>query len=162
MSRAFVKETDGPEALVRPEPVLPDGVPNHVTPWGAVAFRDRLAAAQTERAELPEGGLGDARKTELDAEIRWLERRLATFVETPPVAEPERVGFGSVVTLDGERGVRTLSIVGVDEVDAGNGAVSWQSPLAVALRGAAVGDVVVVKTPGGEEEWEVTGIRAGP
>lgn len=162
MSRAFVKETDGPEALLRPEPVLPDGAPNHVTPWGARGFRERLDAASAERAALDEGALADARKAELDAEIRWLERRIATFVETPPVAGPERVGFGVVVALDGERGARTLSIVGVDEVDPANGAVSWLSPLAVALRGAAVGDVVTVRTPGGEEEWEVTGIRAGP
>jgi transcription elongation factor GreB len=162
VSRAFVKETDATDVLQRPEPVLPAGAQNHVTPWGAAAFLSRLADAQAERAALDDGPMAQARKAELDAEIRWLERRMATFVETPPAPDPQRVGFGAVVTLEGERGARTITIVGVDEVDPGNGAVSWTSPLAMALRGAAVGDVVTVRTPGGEEEWEITGLRAGP
>lgn len=100
MSRAFVKETDVADVLQRLEPVLPDGAQNHVTPWGAAMFRERLAAAQAERAALDDGPMRQARK----AELRWLERRMATFVETSPAPDPERVGFGSVVTLEGDRG----------------------------------------------------------
>ncbi|MEQ1505781.1 MAG: GreA/GreB family elongation factor [Myxococcota bacterium] len=159
MSRAFVKESDGPEAVTRPEPELPPGAKNHVTPAGAARFRARLAAAIAEKREAPPGGLGDAVRTERDAEIRWLERRIATFVETEAPAEPERVGFGTVVHLDGERGARVVAIVGVDEVDPANGAVSWVSPLARALHGARVGDVVTVATPGGDEEWEITEVE---
>ncbi|MEQ1569518.1 MAG: GreA/GreB family elongation factor [Myxococcota bacterium] len=138
---------------------MPAGVANHVTPEGAAAFRDRLAAAAHARAAAGADGLASARRAELDAEIRWLERRIATFVVTPPVAEPVRVGFGVTVRLEGPKGARQLRLVGVDEVDVARGDVSWRSPIAAALRGAAVGDVVTVDTPGGEEEWEVVELR---
>jgi transcription elongation GreA/GreB family factor len=159
VSRAFVKEGDGPEVLARPEPALPEGARNHVTPAGAAAFHRRLADAQTERAALGESGLDVSRKAELDAEIRWLERRIATFVVTEPPRDPVRVGFGTVVTLENDGGRRVVRIVGVDEVDPGRGAISWVSPLARALHGAEVGDVVTVDTPAGAEEWEVVSIE---
>jgi transcription elongation factor GreB len=160
MSRAFVKEQDGGEPLVRPEPELPPGTKNHITPAGAARFRERLAETVAERARLGEGGLAEARRQELEAEARWLERRLATFVETPPPEHPVRVGFGTGVTVEGERGQRKLSVVGVDEVDPATGAISWLSPMARALLGAAVGEVVTVSTPAGDEEWEILELEA--
>jgi transcription elongation factor GreB len=158
VSRAFVKEQDGGEPLVRPEPELPPGTKNHITPAGAARFRAELAHALAERAQLGEGGLADARRQELEAHTRWLERRLSTFVETPPPEDPVRVGFGTVVTVEGERGKRTLSVVGLDEVDPATGAISWLSPMARALQGATVGEVVTVSTPAGDEEWEILAI----
>lgn len=159
MSRAFVKESDGAEVPVFPEPELPAGVPNHVTPGGAAAFRERLEQVRARREGLGQGGVDAALRTGLTAELRWLERRIASFVETTAPASPEVVGFGTIVTIDGPR-PREVRIVGVDEVDAGAGAVSWRSPLALALHGARVGDVVEVVTPSGPEEWEVLEIAA--
>src|SRR5688500_14727927 len=159
MSRAFVKEGEGPEPVMRPEPALPAGTPNLVTPEGAAAFRARAVALGEERRGLGDSGMDVARRAAIDDELRWLERRLATFVVTTPPATPERAGFGAVVTLEGE-GTRTVRIVGVDEADPARGAVSWQSPLGRALLGAAAGDTVVVRTPRGDEEWEVVEVRA--
>jgi transcription elongation factor GreB len=48
--------------------------------------------------------------------------------------------------------------VGEDEADAGAGRISWRSPLARALRGAAIGDVRRVDLPAGAKDWEVTAI----
>jgi transcription elongation factor GreB len=160
VSRAFVKEGDGPEVLARPEPVLPEGARNHITPAGAAAFHRRLAEAQAERGALGESGLDVSRKAELDAEIRWLERRIATFVVTEPPPHPVRVGFGTVMTLENDGGRRVVRIVGVDEADPASGAISWISPLARVLHGAEVGDQVTVDTPGGTEDWEVVAIES--
>jgi transcription elongation GreA/GreB family factor len=160
VSRAFVKESDGAEAPVFPEPELPPGVPNRVTPAGAAAFRARIEALRARRAGLGEGGVASAEREALGAEIKWLERRIGTFVETPWPDAPRVVGFGTAVALAGSR-EWTVRIVGVDEVDAAAGAISWTSPLAMALRGAAVGDVVEVVAPGGVEEWEILAISPG-
>ena len=158
MSRAFVKEGDGSEVVLRPEPALPPGTPNLVTPEGAAAFRARADALAAERRGLGDSGVDEARRRAVDDELRWLERRLATFVVTTPPAAPDRASFGTVVTLEGE-GTRTVRIVGVDEADPVQGAVSWLSPLGRAILGAAVGETVVVPTPRGDEEWEIVTVR---
>jgi transcription elongation factor GreB len=51
-----------------------------------------------------------------------------------------------------------ITLVGEDEADAGAGAVSWKSPIALAVRGAVVGDLRRVRLPSGEKEYEVIAI----
>ena len=73
-----------------------------------------------------------------------------------PARTHERVYFGATVTVADESGAeRTVSIVGVDEIDPGRGRVSWISPIATALLKASVGDVVTLRTPRGTEELEI-------
>src|SRR3712207_7531810 len=63
-----------------------------------------------------------------------------------------RVFFGATVTLVGEDDVeRIVTLVGEDEADAGAGLVSWNSPIARAIRGSAVGDLRRVRLPSGED-----------
>ena len=57
---------------------------------------------------------------------------------------------------------RTISIVGVDEIDTARGYVSWVSPIARALLKAREGDTVTLRTPGGIEELEVVAVRYQP
>jgi transcription elongation factor GreB len=72
----------------------------------------------------------------------------------------DRVFFGATVTVSHESGEeRTVTIVGVDELDAGRERVSWRSPMAMALIKARVGDVVTLRTPRGPERLEVVEIR---
>jgi transcription elongation factor GreB len=74
-----------------------------------------------------------------------------------------RVYFGATVTVaNGAGGVRTLSIVGIDEVDTARGYISWISPMARALLKAREGDVVTLRTPGGVEELEIVEVRYVP
>ena len=54
---------------------------------------------------------------------------------------------------------RTVSIVGMDEVDPARGRVSWVSPIARALMKAREGDVVNLRTPAGVAQIEVVEIR---
>jgi transcription elongation GreA/GreB family factor len=76
---------------------------------------------------------------------------------------PSRVFFGATVTLvDEDDAERTVTLVGEDEADASAGRISWRSPLAFALKGAAVGDVRRVTLPGGAKEWEVAAIEYPP
>jgi transcription elongation factor GreB len=54
---------------------------------------------------------------------------------------------------------KEVCIVGVDEVDAARGRVSWVSPIAKALLKARAGDSVTLRTPSGEEKLEILEVR---
>lgn len=72
----------------------------------------------------------------------------------------DRIVFGTVITLFDvltECEV-TYQILGPEEVDVKNGAISFLSPLGKALLGKEEEDEVVVKTPGGLREYEVISI----
>jgi transcription elongation factor GreB len=158
MSRAFTKEQDGPEVVEWSEPEVIPGVPNRITPFGAAALRGRLERARAERKALGESARDTSRRAELDPELRFLERRVGSFVETPLPVAPAKAGFGVAVTMSRDDRTRVITIGGVDEVDAERGWVSFTSPVAKALFGAEPGDLVVVPTPRGEEEWEVEAV----
>ena len=63
-----------------------------------------------------------------------------------------------MTVLDEDEKKRTYTIVGVDEIDAPRGHVSWLSPVARALLNAKKGDVVTLVTPRGEEELEIVDV----
>jgi transcription elongation factor GreB len=75
----------------------------------------------------------------------------------------ERVLFGCTVTIENEDAEqKVLSIVGVDEIDSVRGRISWVSPMGRALLGSSEGDVVTVKTPNGNREYEVVEVAYQP
>ncbi len=69
----------------------------------------------------------------------------------------DRVVFGATVTLaDTDTGDEvTYRIVGELEADLKQGRISVTSPIARALIGRSEGDSVVVRTPGGQKEYEI-------
>src|SRR3954466_11999808 len=82
----------------------------------------------------------------------WVARRASARVIPNPVDTTE-VQFGSTVSIrrsDGRE--QTFRIVGEDEADPAHGTISHASPLARALMGKGVGDVVTIA--GGEAEIE--------
>jgi transcription elongation factor GreA len=88
--------------------------------------------------------------------LRLLGRlRSARVVETPRGGDI--VAFGSTVTFVDEASGKeqTLTLVGTTEQDLKAGKLSSESPIARALIGAKVGDVVPVQTPGGTRKTRV-------
>jgi transcription elongation GreA/GreB family factor len=70
------------------------------------------------------------------------------------------VHFGARVTIvDDDGKEQTVHIVGDDEADAAAGDISWASPLARALIGARVGDLVSWRRPAGVAQLEVLDIH---
>jgi transcription elongation factor GreA len=69
----------------------------------------------------------------------------------------ERIVFGATVTLeDGDSGDEvTYQIVGELEADLKQGRISVTSPIARALIGKSEGDTALVRSPGGEKEYEI-------
>ena len=71
-------------------------------------------------------------------------------------ALPGKVQFGATVTFLNEEGLqKTVSIVGIDEIEPARGKISWISPLAKAFLNHVEGDFVTFRSPKGEEEIEI-------
>ncbi len=82
------------------------------------------------------------------------------MVDPARPARRDRVFFGATVSYAKEDGAEaSVTIVGLDEADASRGRISYAAPVARALLGASVGDLVKLRTPGGLEELEVLAIR---
>jgi len=140
MSRAFVKESDGTEFEALAElQVSPHR--NLVTAEGLAQI---VAAVERLRAEL-----SAARAAEDRAAVQRVQRDLRYWVERQRTAESvlpaagDKARFGSIVVLEKADGTVTeFRIVGEDEADPANGKISYVSPIAKRLIGAAVGDEI--------------------
>ena len=88
----------------------------------------------------------DPARTAAARDLRyWRARRASAEVVPDPAGTPDEVAFGSVVKVRrGDKSTATYRIVGEDEADPREGLLSYTSPLAQALLGAAVGDEVEV------------------
>jgi len=126
------------------------------------------AAGNGDRSENGDYIYGKKRLREVDRRIRFLIKRLDNAQVVDPGAraaadDADRVFFGATVDIVNQRGeARTVSIVGVDEIDTGRGYISWVSPMARALIKAREGDTVTLQTPGGTEELEIARVRYVP
>jgi transcription elongation GreA/GreB family factor len=124
-----------------------DEGPNLVTPEGLAQIDAHIvrieAAMKTETNIL-------LRET-LARDLRYWEIRKSTAEVAPP-PDPDKVSFGSTVTISRKGRQQTFRIVGVDEADASKGLISFRSPLAQAILGAEVGDIIEAGEPLGEIE----------
>ncbi len=187
MNKAFTREeTSDADDDDAPQPSpLPAGARNYMTPGGFARLRRELdhlvtnerpqlvatvawAAGNGDRSENGDYIYGKKRLREIDRRIRFLVRRLDDAEVVDPAAPRDddaesQVFFGATVTIASENGdERTISIVGVDEIDTDRGYISWISPMARALMKARAGDTVTLRTPGGVEELEIVSIRYAP
>ncbi len=102
----------------------------------------------------------------VEGRISEIEAKLADaqIIDVTRIEATGRVVFGVTVTLielsSGEE--RRLEIVGEDEADIKAGRVSVMSPLARALIGKEEGEVVMVQTPGGAAEYEISLVEHNP
>jgi transcription elongation factor GreB len=126
------------------------------------------AAGNGDRSENGDYIYGKKRLREVDRRIRFLIKRLDNAEVVDPAArlgaeDEDRVYFGATVDIvNGKGEPRTVSIVGVDEIDTARGYISWVSPMARALIKAREGDSVTLQTPGGSEELEIAAVRYVP
>jgi transcription elongation factor GreB len=166
MSKAFTRESDDlPERPAQPrlQPLLPPGVKNYLTPDGARRFQDELnRLVEVDRPALASSSQSDQRQQlqAVDQRIQHLQQilHLAEIVSCPP--RPwDQVRFGATVTVrDGRGDVSSYRIVGVAELDADRGCVSWLSPIAKALLNSRLKQKVRFSFPSGEEHLEILSI----
>ncbi|MBU0552652.1 transcription elongation factor GreA [Myxococcota bacterium] len=127
----------------------------------AVAQELEIARAHGDLRENADYDAAKEKQGMLEATIRDYEDRAArAHVVDVSRLSGDRVIFGATVTLidtDTEE-ERTLTIVGEFEADPKQGLISVRSPIAAGLIGKEVDDVVTIRTPGGEREYEIVGV----
>ncbi len=158
MSVAFTKESDA-EAVAADLPDRPiPSHPNLVTPRGLALIEAELAAVRAAYAAAQAGDAISADRTAMARATRdlryWSARRAsAQLIETRTT--DGTIAFGSTVTFERADGrIQTYVIVGDDEADPAGGSVSYVSPLARAMIGKGIGDVVMLAG----QEVEITAI----
>jgi transcription elongation factor GreB len=185
MSKAFTKEGNGEDLeldLNAKEDDSPNdplaGKKNYITPQGAEKLRTELkhllhderpelvkviqwAASNGDRSENADYIYGKRRLREIDRRIRFLSKRLELAEIIDPLNQhSDKILFGATVTVLDEAGnTKRFSIVGVDETNVKDGLISWVSPVGKALLQAKKGDTVTIRSPKGEEDWEIQNVE---
>ncbi len=116
------------------------------------------ARAHGDLSENAEYSAAKERQSFIAGRIAELEEVIACAqVIDPSTLNHEKVVFGATVRLtDTDSGEEmTYQIVGTHESDVKGGKISVESPLAKSLIGKTVDDLVKMKTPRGEKEYEV-------
>ena len=107
------------------------------------------AAAEGDRSENAEYIYRKKELAGLDRRIRYLQKRLPVLNIVRDTPRGDRVFFGATVEVSDEDGdVQRYRIVGPDETDAAQGAISIDSPLAKALLSKQVDDEVTLVVDG--------------
>jgi len=85
----------------------------------------------------------------------------AQVIDVTAIAHTGKVIFGTTVELVDLESDDTVvyRIVGDDEADVKQNLISVNSPIARALIGKMEGDVVTVRAPGGDMEYEISEVR---
>ncbi len=143
MSRAFVREPEGGEAFED----LPDRTlsPHHlVTPAGLARMDAEIEGLQ-QRLNAAKAADEKAEVARLSRDLRYWSARRVSAELVPPPTDTAHVRFGARVTFEREDGrQQTYRIVGEDEADPAKGTISYVSPIAQALMGKEVGDVIPI------------------
>jgi len=122
-------------------------------------------SAAREHGDLSENAEYDAareRQSFIEGRVRELEDKLsrAEVIDVSKLSGKE-IKFGATVTLADEETdeKKTYQLVGTDEADVNNGRLSITSPVARALIGRGIGELVHVETPSGGRSYEVIKIN---
>jgi transcription elongation factor GreB len=126
------------------------------------------AAGNGDRSENADYLYAKRRLRQIDSRIRFLTKRIDAAEVVDPAAPrsaaaASRVFFGATVTYRSADGrERTVSIVGLDEVDLNRGYISWMSPLARALMKSTIGDRVLLRAPTKTEHLDILDVDYAP
>ena len=153
MNKAFTKEPEAGEVYddLPDRPISPN---NLVTPKGLELIEAELARLHHEHAAAAE--IDDrSLLAKINRDLRYWTSRRATAQVVDAPRDAKEVHFGSTVTIQRDDGRRsTYRIVGEDEANPSLGTLSYVSPVAQALMGKQVGEMVEA----GHSEAEIVAI----
>jgi transcription elongation factor GreA len=121
------------------------------------------AAAHGDISDNADYRVAKERRDFIEGRIKELDDKLARaqIIDTRDLAT-DKVVFGCTVLLaeaEGDRQVK-YRIVGADEADIRSGRISVNSPVAKALIGHRLGEIVRVVVPSGVKEYEILEITS--
>ena len=151
--------------------LTPDGAERLQDELSRLKKQDRPAVIQAIAEARAHGDLSEnaeyhaAREQQgfIEGRIQDIEGKLSTsqIIDVKTIPYTGKVFFGTTVTiinLDTDATV-TYRIVGDDEADIKKSRISISSPIARALIGKEEGDVVVVRVPAGDVEYEIDNVE---
>ena len=131
--------------------------------------RPRIIAAIAEaraHGDLKENAEYHAAKEQqgfIEGRIQRLEYTIshAQIIDVAKLNPGDKVVFGATVTLSDEETAEEIQyqIVGDIEADIKHNRIAVSSPISRALIGRQVGDVIVVRAPAGEREYEIVAVE---
>ncbi len=150
MSRGFVKEDDQEEKpIIPPRAALPAGATNYVTTNGLKALNKELKLLDCTIANLNETDERERRVAlgVLNGKRNLLLERINSARLLDTIKSKDEVRFGAFVTYKIEPMPKALTIqlVGVDEADVKLQKIAFVAPIAKALIGGRVGDIIDFK-----------------
>lgn len=155
MSRAFVKEPDGSEPFTDAPEKQVSQHPNYVTANGLALIEAEMARLTLESSIAQTSG-DRAALSATARDLRYWQARRASADVVPPPSHTAVVQFGSTASIAREDGRRQVfRITGEDEANPAQGSISYVSPLARALMGKSVGEVIRL----GAAEVEIVAIE---
>lgn len=121
------------------------------------------AAAEGDRSENAEYIYGKKRLREIDKRLKYLSGLLKDpTVVSSHMVTVDTVGFGCKVTVCNENDEKKQwTIVGVGEADFKEKTISYQAPVAQAILGKKVGDIVDIELLDKEMSLEILNIEVG-
>jgi transcription elongation factor GreB len=165
MSRGFVKEGDQEEMpIIPPRAAIPPGATNYVTPFGMQLLLEERTALEHERATLPTAH-EQQRRIELaviNGKLELLQDRIASARILELESQPQdEVRFGATITYKilPASTVHSFQIVGVDEANVAAKKIAFVAPIAVALTGHKVGEVVPFQLENETKKVEIVSIN---
>jgi len=163
MSRAFVKENDLEHAGIDvPERPI-SSEKNYVTPNGLMELEEKISNLEEERTKssLNTDSINKQKKMQLERDLRYFINRLeSAILVNPQEQDKNKVLFSASVDVENELGeILNFQIVGEDEANVKINKIAYNSPLAKALIGNALGDEVVWMKPSGSEILTIVNIK---
>ena len=165
MSRGFVKEEDQEEApFIPPRAALPEGAINYVTPNGMDQLKAEMEELENERTEVPTKNETERRRdlAVINGKINLLQERIVSARILEPADQPkDEIRFGAKVTykMMANNITNTFQIVGVDEAEIKKNKIAFVAPIAVAITGHKVGEVVDFKLGNETRKLEILSIE---
>lgn len=151
-----------------------------MTVAGAKALEEELKYLKNERRPELSKAIGEARELGdlkenaeyhaareqqgmVEARVRDIEAKLSNshIIDITTIPATGKVIFGATVELINTETDEstTYRIVGDDEADIKQGKISVSSPIARAIIGKEEGDVVAIRIPSGEVEYEIAEVK---
>ena len=121
----------------------------------------RIATAR-EHGDLKENAEYHAAREEqgfLEGRIKSIEAKLKIAVVVAPTERGARVELGARIRVEVDGEEWRIQVVSSAEASSREGRISSASPVGAALMGRSVGDVVTIRTPGGEIRYTILEIE---
>lgn len=158
MSVAFRRDGDEEHLEPKFELPIPPG-PNLVTARGLAMIGSRVSELEAQLVELAAGHAEEAAIKSAKRDLRyWQTRQITAQLVPTPLGKIVEIGTTVTFRLAGKP--RLFGIVGDDEADPAAGLIAFSAPLARAILGAQVGELL--EFAGKDDAIEVLAIAVTP